>query len=281
MKSIQIVAQPDGTCQLSPLPLPTIRRTGAADAEGYRRQARGEAPRADFNPNPSDALRSIRLSRGHFTDLATQEGALLNFVISGRPRLVIGTGGCELDPGDIFLADAGSAAQIALEVGEESRLIQIGVGADWPGATAEVPDGGTHTARSGSAPKLKRLYTGDDDKTYYAEFPELFPAQPDQWSPPTPIVGFRMLRWEDGFMDWHPGVINQFAILSSGEMRFEVGGGGGAFEIFRAGDICLAEDRTGEGHLNRVSGVSYVTIIVIETENLWPWADAKAMGRQE
>ena len=44
-----------------------------------------------------------------------------------------------------------------------------------------------------------------------------------------------------------------------------------AIEVFRAGDICLTEDRTGEGHLNRIRGAMHVTNLVIETEDLWPY----------
>jgi hypothetical protein len=271
MKSIRIATRPERSSLIAPLPLPTTRRTGTAGTDGYRKMAAGEPTRPEYKPNPSDALRAIRLGPGRFTGLATQPGALLHFVTAGRPKLVIGSESCVLEPGDIFLADADSASRIVLEVEEESRLIQIGVGTDWPGPAAELPDGGTQRIAGGSAPRTRRIYTGDAEKAYYAEFPEMFAAPPNQWSAPTPIVGFRMLRWEDGFMDWHPTVINQLAILSSGRMEFELGGGGGAFETFQAGDVCLAEDRTGEGHRNRVSGVAYATIMVIETEHLWPW----------
>lgn len=270
MKSIRIALQPDGGCGIVPLPLPTTRRTGTAGTDGYRQMAAGEPPKPEFRPNPSDALRAIRIGPGRFESLETQPGALLHFVISGEPKLVAGAEKCGLEPGDVFLSDAGTASKIAIE--GEARLVQIGVGADWPGAAAELPDGGTHTDRDGEAPKIKRIYTGDDEKAYYAEFPEMFAAPIGEWSAPTPVTGFRMLRWEDGFMDWHPTVINQLAILSSGRMEFELGGGGGAFEAFHAGDVCLAEDRTGEGHRNRVSGVAYATIMVIDTEHLWPWA---------
>ncbi len=279
MKSIRITTHSDGTCWISSLPLPTTRRTGTAGTDGYRKMAAGEPPRADFNPNRSDVLRTIRLDAGRFNGLATQPGALLHFVISGRPTLVVGSEFRKLEPGDIFLADAGSASRIAIEIEEESCLVQLGVDADWPGAAAEVPDGGTHQGKSGPTPK--RIYTGEDGKAYYAEFAEMFAASPNQWSAPTPVTGFRMLRWEDGFMDWHPTVINQLAILSSGQMEFELGGGGGAFETFHAGGICLAEDRTGEGHRNRVSGVSYVTIMVIETGDLWPWTSGNPSVRQD
>ena len=50
-----------------------------------------------------------------------------------------------------------------------------------------------------------------------------------------------------------------------------MGGASGAKEVFRAGDICLTEDRTGEGHLNRIRGAMFVTNLVIETEDLWPY----------
>jgi uncharacterized cupin superfamily protein len=270
MKTIRITASAADEQQISPLPLPLIHRSGSADAEGYRRQARGEAPRANFNPNASDLLRAIMIPEGRFTNLAAQQGALLNFVVAGRPTLVIGRDRRELEPGDIFLTDAASASRVHLDVRDEARLIQIGVGADWPGPNAEQPDEGTVMPSEANGPKLKRIYKGSDDKAYYGDFVELFVARPGEWSEPRPIVGFRMMRWEDGEMDWHPCVTNQLAIVSAGELEFEVGGGGGAVETYRAGDVCIAEDRTGEGHFNRARGVVYVTIIVIDTADLWP-----------
>jgi hypothetical protein len=78
-----------------------------------------------------------------------------------------------------------------------------------------------------------------------------------------------MLCWEDGEMDFHPCVINQIGLVASGELEVEVGSG--EKQIFRAGDICLSEDRTGEGHLNRIRGAMHTTNIVIETEHLWPY----------
>jgi quercetin dioxygenase-like cupin family protein len=276
MKAIRITAQPDGTYQISPLALPFIRRSGSADAEGYRKQARGEAPRTNFNPNAADALRAITLAEGRFTGLATQEGALLTFVIAGEPTLRVGNEQHALEPGDIVLTDAQSAPSITLDVRDEARLVQIVVDPGWPGADAELPDEGTIVARAQSGAKLKRIYKGDDDKAYYSDFTELFAGPSGRWSDPKPIVGFRILRWEDGEMEWHPCVTNQLGIVSSGELEYEVGGGGGAAEIFHAGDVCIAEDKTGEGHFNRARGVCYVTIMVIDTANLWPWEHGDA-----
>jgi len=276
MKTIRIATQSDGTCQISPLPLPTIRRSGSADAEGYRKQARGEAPRTNFNPNPADMLRSITLGAGRFTGLAAQPGALLTFVVGGQPELVVGDERRALEPGDIFLVDAESASRVALDVQGEARLLQMGVGPDWPGPDAELPDAPTILPRRAGGPKLKRIYKGDDEEAYYTDFAELFAGEPNRWSAPTPIVGFRTLRWENGEMEWHPCVTNQFAIVSSGELEFETGGGGGAIETYHAGDICIAEDRTGVGHYNRARGVAYVTILVIDTAHLWQQGETQA-----
>lgn len=271
MKTLRIAALPDGTHRISPLALPFIRRSGIADAENYRKQSRGETSAINFNPNAADALRAITLTGGRFTGLASdRQGSLLTFVVAGAPTLAIGDERRTIEPGDIFLTDAESAAQIALEIGEETRLVQIVVDAAWPGDGAELPDEGTVLPRRASGPKLKRIYKGEDDRAYYSEFAELFGAPSGQWSEPKPIVGFRILRWEDGEMDWHPCVTNQLAIISAGELEFEVGGDGGSTEIFHAGDVCIAEDKTGEGHFNRARGVAFVTIMVVDQAHIWP-----------
>jgi hypothetical protein len=272
VQAIRITADPNETYRIEPLALPSQHRKGEVSAEGYRRQASGAIPRANFNPNPADSLRAIVLSDGKFTGLASRGGTLLTFVVSGDVTVAGGSGEpCRLHPGDILLTDEKSSS-VPLEVRDQCRLIQIGVPAGWPGAGAEVQQPGTLIPHPpGRMPKLKRIYKGEgeDDKAYFSEFSELFPGTPNQWGAAHAITGFRMLCWEDGHMDSHPCVTNQFAIALAGEMEMEVGGGGGVVETFHAGDICLAEDRTGEGHIGRFRGVVHVVIMVIETENLW------------
>ena len=265
MKAVRITADVNGTYHSAPLALPTVQRKGEVSADGYRSAS---IPRANFNPNPADSLRAIVLSDGKFTGLASRAGTLLTFVISGD--LTLSTSQlCHLEPGDIVLTD-GSSSSVPIEARNQCRLLQIGVPADWPGAGAEVQQPGTRIQRPlWRVPKLKRIYKGKDDKAYFTEFSELFPKVLDEWGAPHAITGFRLLCWEDGSMDWHPCVTNQLAIALAGEMEMEVGGGGGAVEVFHAGDICLAEDRTGEGHIGRFRGVVHVVIMVLETENLW------------
>jgi hypothetical protein len=270
VKAVRITADGNETYRVAPLALPTAHRKGVVAPDGYRQPASGAIPRANFNPNPADSLRAIALSDGKFTGLASRASSLLTFVISGDLTISGGSSQlCHLEPGDVLLTDAQSSS-VPIEVRNQCRLLQIGVPADWPGAGAEVQQPGTRVPRPpGRMPKLKRIYKGEDDRAYFSEFSELFPKASNEWGAPHAITGFRLLCWEDGSMDWHPCVTNQLAIALAGEMEMEVGGGGGAVEVFHAGDICLAEDRTGEGHIGRFRGVVHVVIMVIETENLW------------
>jgi hypothetical protein len=267
VKAVRITADVNGTYHSAPLALPTAHRKGVVSAEGYRS---GSIPRANFNPNPADSLRAIVLSDGKFTGLASRAGTLLTFVISGDLTLSVDSSQpCHLGPGDILLTD-GQSSSVPIDARNQCRLVQMGVPADWPGAGAEVQQPGTLIPRPpGRVPKLKRIYKGKGDRAYFTEFSELFPEALNEWGTPHAITGFRLLCWENGSMDWHPCVTNQLAIALAGEMEMEVGGGAGASEVFHAGDICLAEDRTGEGHIGRFRGVVHVVIMVVETEHLW------------
>lgn len=269
MKAFRISAHAGGA-QVRPLPLPAVYRKGDAPAEYFRRQASGEIPMAEQNLSPAAFVRTIIVRDGKFTGLASAPGALLTFVVSGELSLPNGAGeAAQLISGDLFLVDADSASRIVLSARGDCRLIQIGVAPDWPGSDATLQLPGTLTPRKGGEPNVKRLYQGADDRTYFSEFPELFPAPANEWSAPRPAAGFRFMCWEDGFIDWHPEVINNLAIFLSGELELESGGGGGAIEVFHAGDVCLAQDRTGEGHIDRTRGATHVALIVIETEHLW------------
>ena len=74
MQAVRITADLNKTYRIAPLALPTEQRKGEVSAEGYRRQASGAIPRANFNPNPADLVRAIVLSDGKFTGLASRPG---------------------------------------------------------------------------------------------------------------------------------------------------------------------------------------------------------------
>ena len=270
MQSFRVTTRPDGGYDIKPLALPSAYRKGDIPAEFYRRQASGEIPLADQNLSPSGFVRTLILEDGRFTGLASEPpSAVLNFVISGQLALGTDTGQTVLTPGDVFLLDRDSAARLTVTAGGNCRLLQLGVTADWPGPEAKLQTPTMVLPRLTLEPKIMRMYQGADDQSYLSQCPELFPAPANQWSAPRPVVGFRLLCWEDGAIDWHPEVVNNLAVFLAGELEVEVGGGGGAKEAFRGGDICLTQDRTGIGHITKARGVVHVATIVMATQDLW------------
>ena len=246
---------------------PSTYRKGDVPAEIYHRQAKGEMPIPRKELSLCRFIRSIRITDGNFDRLASDSGALLTFVVAGKLELTLGTGETiQLAPGHMFLTDDYVASHITAVARDNCRLVQIGVAPDWPGADAKLHPPGTMTPYRET--KVKRFYTGEDNRTYFREFPEAFSSLSNEWSAPRPANGFHFLCWEDGFIDLHPEVVNNFTVFLSGELGVEVGGDRKS-EIFHAGDICLATDRTGEGHITWCRGVTHVAIMVMSTENLW------------
>ena len=265
MKALQIT----GGTEIAPLPFLSVYRKGDVPAEIFRRQATGEVPRVVPDLRPARFVRSILLEDGSFGGLASDGGALLTFVISGELTLTAAGGRtAKLAPGDLFLIDGGSASRIGVDASGTCRLVQVGVYPDWPGPDAKIQDRGTLTPREAGEVKIKRIYRGADDLAYYSEFPELFSAPPNEWSASRPVTGLRFMCWEDGVLDWHPEVVNNFAVFLSGELSIEASGDRIA-NAFHAGDVCLAQDRTGMGHLNRCRGVTHTALIVMEDKDLW------------
>ncbi len=63
------------------------------------------------------------------------------------------------------------------------------------------------------------------------------------------------------FHDWHVAMRRQYAITLAGEEEIEVAGGQKVH--FGPGDIELAEDTTGKGHLSRTIGkVDHLTVML-------------------
>jgi mannose-6-phosphate isomerase-like protein (cupin superfamily) len=269
MKAFQIREREAGIVAIEPLPLPSIHRKGDSSAEYFRQQARGEVPKAEQNLSPASFLRTIRYDDGEVSNLATEPGSLLNILIAGR--LTIDGGGAllTLEPGDVLLAESAVLSRVRAAARDHCRLVQLGVAPNWPGPSAQLQPPGTHNPRRSSEPNLKRVLRDADDQAYLVDFPELFAAAANSWSAKRPVVGFRLLCWEDGNLDWHPEVINNFGIFLSGEMEIETGGHGGRIELFHAGDICTAEDRTGIGHIDRCRGMTHVVCVVLANEHLW------------
>ena len=253
---------------IQPLPLVSAYRKGDVAADAYRRQAAGEIPKSDLNLSTCRFVRTILLDDGRFGRLASDEGSLLTVLLSGELTLTMRGGAtARLVPGDVFLVDEESASLLGVDAHGACRLLQAGVLPDWPGPGGEILSPGTIVHRNGE-PKFTKIVKGDDDLAYFAPDWNPFPAMPGAWSESHQVLGLRFMCWEDGFLDWHPEVVNNFGIILSGELELEVSGDGAA-HVFHAGDICVAEDRTGVGHIDRCRGLVHVCLFVLDDEHLW------------
>jgi uncharacterized cupin superfamily protein len=268
MKAVRLTALGNGKCGLSLLPLPVFHRKGNVPAKFFHDQALGLAPLAEQSLGVARSLRSIILKNGRVPCIASEPGALLTCVVSGELLLDLHGAQTRLQSGDIFLLDRDSPSCIRVTAKDDCRLVQIAVTEEWPGADAEIQEPGDANPRDGSRAKLKRMDRRDDYRTYLSELEGLFPAARDEWSAARSVLGFRFMCWEEGFIDWHPEVVNNLAIILSGEVEVQTSGDQ-AVDVFRAGDICLATDEVGEGHTTRSRGVTHLCIAVFATADLW------------
>lgn len=281
MKALEIAGEVGQAVQLAPLAFPSLHRDGGwIDPLPYRQQASGELPMPQQNLSRSSGLRTIHLSDGVHPELFAGSGDTLTFVIAGTLRLTGNDRKAEsLEPGDVVLVRSAAAQGVAVQAAGDCRLVQLGVGADWPGPDAVLQDSGTIIARRGAEPNLRRMDRQADGRTWFSSFANIFADRSDNWSSVTPILGFRFLRFPDQtFIDWHPEVVNNLAIFLSGDMEIEIGGGASdsgpvPIDHFLAGDVLLAADRTGEGHIDRMHGNIHLALIVIDDQHLWPIID--------
>jgi hypothetical protein len=102
--------------------------------------------------------------------------------------------------------------------------------------------------------KIVRLYTGPDNESHFEEVEiELNPTGHMHASALQPTQGiiFRSAP-PDHLSDYHPVPKRQYVITLSGQVEIETGDG--TIRRFGPGDVMLAEDTTGRGHITRVIG---------------------------
>jgi hypothetical protein len=99
--------------------------------------------------------------------------------------------------------------------------------------------------------KITRIYTGEDKRSHFEDLEiPLAPAEYGRMSELVPAVGvvFRETP-KGGALDFHPAPRRQLVITLSGVGEIECGDG--SRRRFGAGDIMLAEDTAGQGHITR------------------------------
>jgi hypothetical protein len=273
MQSLRLTHVAGQGIEISDLELRMPKASGVIDPEPFRARARGEGDPLVEHFAMSEGMRSIHLPVDHIAPLFDADGRILTFVISGAVEIEASNiGKVVMHPGDIFLSDDKTPEQL-VTVNGDCRLIQLFVEPDWPGERTKPVNPSSEYTRGPHELNCKRMAKGADDRSYFRDFATLF-AAPGKWSEMTPLIGFRFIAMaEDTFIDWHPEIVNNLVIVMSGALELEVGGGDGAVEIFRQGDICLAEDRTGEGHIDRMHGTVQVAVLIVDDHELWPMAN--------
>lgn len=103
--------------------------------------------------------------------------------------------------------------------------------------------------------KIVRVYTGADNKSHFEdiEVPLKSGGKAGSLSDLVKATGviFRETGGDYNF-DFHNAPRRQYVVNLEGEVEIEVGDG--TKRILRTGDILLAEDTTGQGHISRAVG---------------------------
>jgi hypothetical protein len=113
------------------------------------------------------------------------------------------------------------------------------------------------SAQARTPVKVTRLYTGADGKTKVEEYEIPLKAQ-GRGTELSATVAVKSLQFrrtnQDYNLDWHPAPSRQYVITLAGESEIELEGGRKL--RLGPGNILLAEDTTGQGHISRAIGSS-------------------------
>lgn len=122
-------------------------------------------------------------------------------------------------------------------------------------AYAEQMDQQHSPRKRGQAMRIVRVYTGTDNKSHFEdiEVPLKSGGKAGSLSEVVKATGviFRETGGDYNF-DFHNAPRRQYVVNLEGEVEIEVGDG--TKRILRTGDILLAEDTTGQGHISRAVG---------------------------
>ena len=115
---------------------------------------------------------------------------------------------------------------------------------------------------------VTRIYAGPDGKSHFEEIALNFRPRTEGQSEGTPASNAKeafFTRQPVGYvLDWHTAPGRQYVVTLSGEGEIEVGDG--SKKRFAPGDVLLAEDTTGQGHVTRVVGDQPRTMLWVPLE---------------
>lgn len=121
-------------------------------------------------------------------------------------------------------------------------------------------------------PNFVRVYTGADGKSHLEDLNPPFAAFVDtegaygEGTPMQAASGVTIRIAQPGYLlEWHCAPRRQYTITLAGEAEVEVGDG--SKRRVGAGDVLLAEDLTGEGHITRVVSAEPRYYIVVALDD--------------
>jgi hypothetical protein len=99
--------------------------------------------------------------------------------------------------------------------------------------------------------KVVRVYTGDDNESHFEDLD--IPLEKSRYGSLSKLIpGSGVMFREtaaDGLLDFHNAPQRQFVITLTGEVEVECADG--SKRRFGSGDVLLADDTTGHGHITR------------------------------
>ena len=121
--------------------------------------------------------------------------------------------------------------------------------------------------------QIVRIYTGDDGESHFEELE--IPLAPSRYGQLSEQVAAEGVIFREtpvgGELDYHTAPRRQFVITLSGAVEVECGDG--SVRRFAAGDIMLADDTSGRGHITREVEGPRRSLFIPLPENLdvAPW----------
>ena|SRR5579871_2572257 len=113
--------------------------------------------------------------------------------------------------------------------------------------------------------KYTHLFTGPDGESHFEDIEVAFPPPVGEANQPAdviPATGAQFVRQPPGYWhDWHHAPQRQFVVIVQGAIELEVKSG--EKRRLNPGDVMLAEDVTGRGHI--VRNVSSGETIMLRT----------------
>ena len=102
--------------------------------------------------------------------------------------------------------------------------------------------------------KIIRLYTGSDQKSHFEEIDMKFGGNQPMLTTDARAASSAVFRCAPVglVIDRHPAPRRQFLVTLSG--AWEIEASNGVKRVFKTGDVMLADDTSGEGHISRVLG---------------------------